>query len=275
MLAMREAGSPDPLGLYLADVRAVPLLTADEEIALGRRVRAGDEAAPRQLAQANVRLVIAIAKQYRGLPLADLIQEGNVGLMIAARRFDPERHCRFATFAVFWIRRTIQRAIEDKGTAIRLPVNTRHDRWRLAQARERLGAEGGREPTVAELARETGLTPAAIRRADNCPRVQASLDQLVGETQDDSLGAVLVPAEDDTAAEALALIDREAARRRVAILLARLPAKERQALALRWGLDGAGPARHTLEEVGAVMGFSRERARQLEALALRRLRQAV
>jgi RNA polymerase primary sigma factor len=255
---------------YLRAIGHVALLSADEELALAQRVAAGDREAARDLAAANLRLVVSVARRHinRGMPLEDLIQEGNIGLLRAVEKFDWTRGYKFSTYAVWWIRQAITRAIDDKGRMVRLPAHLQQVMSTLARTGQQLGGELGREPTESELAIKAGLDHVEVHRVLRAARPTVSLETPVGETEESLLGDILV----DEHAEP---VDRQAQMRLLRaeveqIMNETLSAREREVLARRYGLGGNSPA--TLEEVGAAMGMTRERARQIETRALDKLR---
>jgi RNA polymerase primary sigma factor len=266
----RPAGapSPDPLGLYLADIGHTPLLTAAAEVDLARRIEAGDTEALHALARANLRLVVSIAKRYanQGVALLDLIQEGNLGLLRAAGRFDWRRGHRFATYASWWIRQAITRALTDQARTIRLPARMSEAVRRLNHTLADLTQALGREPDPAELADALGTSPRRVAFIRQVAQHAVSLDAALGDAGEDELGSVLPaagPGPEEQVLGQLLHAEMEQA-------LLDLPAQQYRVLALRFGL-GDGRAR-TLAEVGADLGISRERARQVEQQALRALR---
>lgn len=252
--------------LLLEQMDRYPLLTAEEELELARAKEAGDEQATERLITSNLRLVVWVAKRYDrpGIGLADLVQEGYFGLVEAVERFDWRRGHRFSTYATWWIRQRIQRAVDTQARVVRFPSHVAERMRRLDRARAELRAELGREPTAPEIREAAGATAEEVRRIDQAPRTVVSLDTPVGEdgTELGELVAVdpfdLADAvEDDLRAEGL----------RAAI--GGLPDRQRQVLGLRFGLDGAEP--RTLEEIGEHLGVSRERVRQIEQRALQTL----
>ena len=260
----------EPLNDYLRAIGHVPLLNAEEELALAQRVADGDREAARQLAAANLRLVVSVARRHinRGMPLEDLIQEGNIGLLRAVEKFDWTRGFKFSTYAVWWIRQAITRAIDDKGRMVRLPAHLQQVMSSLARTGQQIGAELGREPTETELAARIGLEHAEVHRVLRAARPTVSLETPVGESEESMLGDILVDDQEEG-------VDRQAQMRLLRsevqqIMSETLNEREREVLARRYGLGGNAPA--TLEEVGAAMGMTRERARQIETKALDKLR---
>ena len=261
---------PEPLSDYLRTIGQVPLLSAEEELALAQRVVEGDPEAGRALAAANLRLVVSVARRHlnRGLPLEDLIQEGNLGLLRAVEKFDWTRGYKFSTYAVWWIRQAITRALDDKGRTVRLPAHVQQTMNALARAAQQIGSELGREPSEAELAAQLGLDEQEVHRVLRAARPTVSLDLQVGETEESLLGDILIDEQSPS-------VDHQAHMRLLRAEVAQIMAetlneREREVLVRRFGLGGGAPA--TLEEVGAAMGLTRDRARQIETKALDKLR---
>ena len=259
----------DPVRLYLKEIGKVPLLTGDEEMALARRMEAGDDSAKKELAEANLRLVVSIAKRYvgRGMSFLDLIQEGNLGLIKAVEKFDYTKGFKFSTYATWWIRQAITRAIADQARTIRIPVHMVETINKLIRVSRQLLQEYGREPTPAEIGKEMGFSEEKVREIQKIAQDPVSLETPIGEEEDSHLGD-FIPDEDAPApaeAASYALLKEQ-----LIEVLNTLTEREEKVLRLRFGLDD-GRAR-TLEEVGKEFNVTRERIRQIEAKALRKLR---
>jgi RNA polymerase primary sigma factor len=269
--ALDEVGDPstsDPLKLYVRQIGDGPLLTRDEERELARRKDAGDEQAKRKLIESNLRLVMSITRNYTkaGVPLLDLIQEGNLGLIRAVEKFDYRMGFKLSTYATWWIRQAITRALADQGRTIRLPVHVAEQVRRVMRSRRVLAQKLNREPTTAELAQESGFPEQRVRDLLDLVEDTVSLETPVGDGE--SLYGDLI---EDTKTERPETTTSEKLRRvELARALARLNPRMRHVLELRFGLAGAEPK--TLEEVGEGLGITRERVRQLESRALRELR---
>lgn len=259
----------DPIRMYLKEIGKIPLLSTDEEIELARRMENGDEEARKRLAEANLRLVVSIAKRYvgRGMQFLDLIQEGNLGLIKAVEKFDYRKGYKFSTYATWWIRQAITRAIADQARTIRIPVHMVETINRLIRASRQMVQELGREPTPEELARKLDMPVERVREIKKISQDPVSLETPIGEEEDSHLGDfiqddnVMVPADQ----AAFTLLHEQ-----LMESLETLSEREQQVLRLRFGLDDGRP--RTLEEVGRVFHVTRERIRQIEAKALRKLR---
>lgn len=259
----------DPVRMYLKEIGRVALLSAAEEIELAKRIEEGDEEARGRLAEANLRLVVSIAKRYvgRGMLFLDLIQEGNLGLIKAVEKFDYRKGYKFSTYATWWIRQAITRAIADQARTIRIPVHMVETINKLIRISRQLLQELGREPSADEIAAEMDLTPEKVREIQKIAQEPVSLETPIGEEDDSHLGD-FIPDEDALApADAAAY---ELLKEQLEDVLDTLTEREENVLRLRFGLDD-GRTR-TLEEVGKVFGVTRERIRQIEAKALRKLR---
>jgi RNA polymerase primary sigma factor len=263
-----EARADDPLKLYVRSIGGGPLLTREEERELARRKDAGDEAAKRRLIESNLRLVMSITRNYTkaGVPLLDLIQEGNLGLIRAVEKFDYKMGYKLSTYATWWIRQAVTRALADQGRTIRLPVHVADQVRRLLRARRQLAQKLNREPSLAELAKETQQSEERVRELLELVDDPVSLETPVGDGE--SLYGDLIEDINSAAPD-----ERTAQRARAKELLgalSQLNPRMQRVLALRFGLDGESP--QTLEEVGSELGITRERVRQLETRALRELR---
>ena len=297
----RGGTSSDPVRMYLKEIGRVPLLSASEEVSLAKRIEAGvagreelreaslsgiepapadrarldwvtddGEEAKRQLIQANLRLVVSIAKRYvgRGMLFLDLIQEGNLGLMRAVEKFDHSKGFKFSTYATWWIRQAITRAIADQARTIRIPVHMVETINKVLRVQRQLTQELEREPTVEELAERVDLTPARVRQIHRISQDPLSLDSPVGEEDDSNLSDFIEDQQAEAPAEMAAIHMLRVA---VQEVLAELSEREQEVVRLRFGLDGSGQAR-TLEEVGKEFGVTRERIRQIESKTLAKLR---
>jgi RNA polymerase primary sigma factor len=261
--------SLDSLRLYLRAIGRVRLLTASEEVALAMRVERGDTGAKRRMVEANLRLVVSIAKHYvgRGLSLPDLIQEGSLGLIRAVEKFDYRRGYKFSTYATWWIRQGITRAIADKGRTIRIPVQMGERLRELGHVERQLLQQLGREPTAEEVAESLERPVHKVKDLRRIAQSPISLEQPVGESDGATLGDLI---EDDRSTSALEHASTKLRRKALMRALASLPARERRVIALRYGLGGDDPL--TLDQVGKALGVTRERIRQIETRALRLLR---
>src|SRR5215216_789260 len=268
-----EGEAPELLAVYFKRIGRGGLLTKEEEWARAHQAKAGDEDARRRLVEKNLRLVVSVAKRYRGmgLPFDDLIQEGNIGLMTAVERFDPEMGNRFSTYAIWWVRQAIGQAIADKGRVVRLPVHAGEKARKTARGRNELSAQLGRGPTDEEVAKSLGWTSQKVRAVTGLLSDATSLDRPTGSEEGAPKLGELVEDERASVVPDTVIRDMENARLREAI--EGMPDRERRALVRRYGLDERGPA--TLAELGVELGVTRERARQLQRNAERRLRKVM
>ena len=259
----------DPVRMYLKEIGRINLLTSDEEFEYAKRAEAGDEEAKRMLAESNLRLVVSIAKRYvgRGMLFLDLIQEGNIGLMKAVDKFDPTKGYKFSTYATWWIRQAITRAIADQARTIRVPVHMVETINKLARVQRQLTQELNREPTDEEIAKKLGITVDKVREVYKISQDPVSLETPIGEEDDSHLGD-FIKDERTMGPEEYATV--EMLKEELKGVLSTLTEREEKVLRLRFGLDD-GQCR-TLEEVGQIFGVTRERIRQIEAKALRKLR---
>ena len=259
----------DALQLFLREIGRHPLLTAADEVELSKRIERGDMEAKRRMIECNLRLVVSIAKNYRnqGLPFLDLIQEGMFGLIRAVEKFEWQRGLKFSTYATWWIRQAVARAIADKGRTIRMPVHVVEKLNRILRSERKIRAERGREPTTEEIARDLDMTPDEVEQIRRSAQVPVSLEKPVGDDDESEFGHFLAdesaPLPDELAETTL---QREALR----TILSALSERERRVLELRYGLDGQQP--RTLDEVGRAVNVTRERIRQIEHQGLKKLR---
>ena len=258
----------DSLRLYLRSIGRVPLLSTEEEVCLAKRVERGDMDAKQHMVEANLRLVVSIAKGYvgRGLTFLDLIQEGSLGLIRAVEKFDYRRGYKFSTYATWWIRQSVTRAIADKGRTIRIPVHVVERLNKAIQAERMLIQRLGREPTSAEIAAEIECSTAEVREVMRMAQQPISLEKPVGE-EDDSALADFVP--DDMAASPFEIASEALRRENVGRVLSILPRREREVIEMRYGITGG--RQRTLEEVGRAFNITRERVRQIENRTLKKL----
>lgn len=264
-----EVSIDDPVKMYLKDIGKVPLLSGEEEISLAKRMQEGDEEAKQQLSEANLRLVVSIAKRYvgRGMLLLDLIQEGNLGLMKAVEKFDYTKGFKFSTYATWWIRQAITRAIADQARTIRIPVHMVETINRQIRVSRSLLQELGREPTPEEIAKEMGITPEKVMEIQKIAQDPVSLETPIGEEEDSHLVDFI---EDDKTVAPSDVAAYTMLREQLITVLHKLTPREEMVLRLRYGIDDGKP--RTLEEVGKEFNVTRERIRQIEAKALRKLR---
>lgn len=259
----------DPVRMYLKQIGKVPLLTADEEVELAKRAEKGDKEAIERLCTANLRLVVSIAKKYvgRGLLFLDLIQEGNLGLMKAVEKFDWTKGFKFSTYATWWIRQAITRSIADQARTIRIPVHMVETINRMARVRRQLTGELGREPDTKEIAEAMGMTEEKVRDILKSAQEPTSMDATVGDEEDSHLGDFIPDENAESPADAASNVFL---RGQIYELLDELTEREKRVIIERFGLGGEPP--RTLEQVGQEMGVTRERIRQIEAKAIRKLR---
>ena len=267
-LQLNVEPSLDSLRLYLRDIGRVPLLTAAEEVELAKRIEGGDMAAKEKMVEANLRLVVSIAKGYlgRGLSFLDLIQEGSLGLIRAVEKFDYRRGFKFSTYATWWIRQAVTRAIADKARTIRIPVHMVEKLNRVVHLERHLVQRLGREPRAEEVAAELHMTADEVREIRRMAQLPVSLEKPIGEEEDSALGDFV---EDESAPSPFDEAAGNLRRSDVMRALSALPDRERQVIELRFGLLGQQPC--TLEEVGRTFGVTRERIRQIENNTLRKL----
>jgi RNA polymerase primary sigma factor len=260
----------DSVRLYLREIGKIPLLNAEEELELAKRVVSGDKEAKDQMAEANMRLVVSIAKRYvgRGLDLLDLIQEGNTGLLRAVEKFDPDKGFKFSTYATWWIRQAITRAIADQARTIRIPVHMVETINKLLRTQRRLTQEYNREPTNAEIAREMEIDEAKVEHIMKIKQDISSLDASIRDDEEESVLADFIEDEDTITPEESAT--GQLLKEQVKDMLSALTEREQKILKLRFGLEDG--KQHTLEEVGQEFSVTRERIRQIEAKALAKLR---
>lgn len=265
----KNANINDPVRMYLKEIGKISLLSLDEELALSKRVEEGDEEAKRILAESNLRLVVSIAKRYvgRNLSFLDLIQEGNIGLMKAVDKFDASKGYKFSTYATWWIRQAITRAIADQAKTIRVPVHMVETINKLKRIQRQLTLELNREPTEAELAKKMGTTEDKVREIFKISQDPLSLETPIGEEDDSHLGDFL---KDESSMSPEEYAINEVLKDEIEEVLNTLTPREEEVLKLRFGLHGG--TCHTLEDVGNMFGVTRERIRQIEAKALRKLR---
>ncbi len=261
--------STDSLQLFLKDVGKVDLLTAAQEVELSKRIERGDHRAKQEMVEANLRLVVSIAKRYRnqGLPFLDLIQEGTIGLVRAAEKFDYRRGFKFSTYATWWIRQAVARALADKARTIRMPVHVVEKLNKILRAERKIRAELGRDPSSAEIAAELDLTVEEVEQIRRTAQVPVSLEKPVGDDEESQFGHFI---EDDSEPLPDEAADATLRNETLVRALGMLGERERSVLELRYGLNGAAPL--TLDEVGRTFNVTRERIRQIENQSLKKLR---
>ena len=264
-----EIPMDDSMKLYLHEIGSIPLLTAEQEVEIAKRIESGDVQARDQLISANLRLVVSIAKRYlgRGLSVEDLIQNGNIGLMKAVEKFDYTKGYKFSTYATWWIRQAITRSVADQGRLVRIPVHMNEKIFKYARAKKDFLQNFGFEPSNQDVADQLGWRVEDVERVSSIVTNPTSLDASIGEDEDSSLGD-FVP--DENAADADTIITNYELTEILRTLMGSLTEREKGVLVYRFGLDGAAPL--TLEEVGKIYGVTRERIRQLEAKAIRKIR---
>jgi RNA polymerase primary sigma factor len=266
--AFEREVSTDTLQLFLKDIGRVPLLTAAQEVELAKRIERGDETAKRTMVESNLRLVVSIAKNYRnqGLPFLDLIQEGTIGLVRAAEKFDHRKGFKFSTYATWWIRQAVARALADKARTIRMPVHVVEKLNKISRVERKLTTELGREPTSAEIAHELELDHDEVEHLRRSSITPVSLEKPVGDEEDSEFGHFIADESVQPPDEAADTKIREEVLERV---LRMLSYRERRILELRYGLNGEQPC--TLDEVGRAFNVTRERVRQIESQSLKKL----
>jgi RNA polymerase primary sigma factor len=265
-------GTEDPVRMYLKEIGTVPLLTADEELSLAQRKAAGDASAKERLIEANLRLVVSIAKRYtgRGMSFLDLVQEGNLGLIKGVEKFDYTKGYKLSTYATWWIRQSVTRALADQARTIRVPVHMVETINKMSKMQRKLTLELGYEPSVAELAEALDMTEDKVMEIMQIAREPASLETPIGEEDDSNLGDFVA---DNNVVTPEGNVESVMLREHIDALLGDLKERERQVIVLRFGLEDGHP--RTLEEVGKEFNVTRERIRQIEAKALRKLRNPV
>ena len=261
----------EPLKIYLKEIGRRPLLTAEEELELGRQIAEGDTEARRKMEEANLRLVVAVAKHYagKGMQFMDLIQEGNIGLMRAVEKFDYTKGSKFSTYAVWWIKEAILRALDSQSREIRVPVRVAQNMNKISKTERKMEQTLGREVAAEEIAKELHMTTEEVERMQSYIKNPVSLETPVGDEENSNLEDFIEDTQDPTPEEAVAaLVQKE----EVQEMLSTLTEKEQKILRLRYGLEDGNV--HTLEETGQILGVTRERIRQLESRALEKLRKS-
>ena len=269
---LEGVGTDDPVRMYLKEIGTVPLLSADEELELAKRHAQGDEAAKERLIEANLRLVVSIAKRYtgRGMSFLDLVQEGNLGLIKGVEKFDYTKGYKLSTYATWWIRQSVTRALADQARTIRVPVHMVETINKMSKMQRKLTLELGYEPSIQELAQALDMTEEKVMEIMQIAREPASLETPIGEEDDSNLGDFVA---DSNVVTPEANVESVMLREHIDTLLGDLKERERQVIVLRFGLEDGHP--RTLEEVGKEFNVTRERIRQIEAKALRKLRNPV
>lgn len=275
VISWDESKAPltDSVKIYMREIGAIPLLSWDEEKALGERIMAGDESAKNELVEHNLRLVISVARKYighAGMTFMDLVQEGNIGLIKAADKFDPSKGYKFSTYATWWIRQTVGRAVQEQSRTIRIPVHMVETASKMHKAIRKLTQELEREPQVEEIAAEMGVSVDKIKFLFEANRDPLSLDNRVNDEDDATVGDLVA----DHSAEIPGMsIIKEDNKRQVIAILDTLSEREKEVMVMRFGLEDDTPK--TLEEIGTHFGVTRERIRQIESKALRKLRNPI
>jgi RNA polymerase primary sigma factor len=265
----RRQVSTDGLQLFLKDIGKVDLLSAEQEVELAKRIERGDHSAKQEMVEANLRLVVSIAKTYRnrGLPFLDLIQEGTIGLVRATEKFDHRKGFKFSTYATWWIRQAVGRALADKARTIRMPVHVVVKLNNIVRSERKLRAELGRDPTAAEIGSDLDLTGDEVEQIRRSAQTPVSLEKPVGDEDQSEFGHFLTDENQELPDEAAEVTLRKEALQKI---LHTLPSRQRQVLELRYGLDGQPP--RTLDEVGRTFNVTRERIRQIENQSMKKLR---
>ena len=261
----------EPLKIYLKEIGRIPMLTAEEELELGRQIAEGDTEARRKMEEAKLRLVVAVAKHYagKGMQFMDLIQEGNIGLMRAVEKFDYTKGSKFSTYAVWWIKEAILRALDSQSREIRVPVRVAQNMNKISKTERKMEQTLGREVAAEEIAKELHMTTEEVERMQSYIKNPVSLETPVGDEEKSNLEDFIEDTQEPTPEEAVAaLVQKE----EVQEMLSTLTEKEQKILRLRYGLEDGNV--HTLEETGQILGVTRERIRQLESRALEKLRKS-